>query len=174
MLLSLDKKRHVSELRRLGLNSTYVYIVAILCFVLGCLFGHANRPASVSLQDLEGSGSPKPSVLVTGGLGFIGSHVVQDLVEHGFNVLVYDDMSNGRNFNRDSAAVYLKDITVVNDFSYITAKVRTYTLRICTGTERRGTEHASTHLSQGGLCDPFSSSHFGHRKCSNARKVRAH
>lgn len=33
-------------------------------------------------------------------------------------------MSNGKNFNRGSAAVLVKDITVVNDFSYIVHKVR--------------------------------------------------
>jgi hypothetical protein len=37
---------------------------------------------------------------------------------------VYDDMSNGKNFNKDISAVLVKDITVVNDFSYIVHKVR--------------------------------------------------
>lgn len=35
-------------------------------------------------------------------------------------------MSNGRNFNRGSAAVLVKDITVVNDYSFIVHKVRLY------------------------------------------------
>lgn len=39
-------------------------------------------------------------------------------------VVIYDDMSNGKNFNRGSAAVLVKDITVVDDFSYIVHKVR--------------------------------------------------
>lgn len=39
-------------------------------------------------------------------------------------VVVYDDMSNGRNFNRGAAAVLVKDITVVSDFSFIVHKVR--------------------------------------------------
>jgi UDP-glucose 4-epimerase len=33
-------------------------------------------------------------ILVTGGLGFIGSHVVVQLIELGYNVLVFDNLSN--------------------------------------------------------------------------------
>lgn len=35
-------------------------------------------------------------VLVTGGAGFIGSHLVDRLVEEGFSVAVVDDLTNGR------------------------------------------------------------------------------
>ena len=72
----------------------------------------------------------KDTVLVTGGLGFIGSHVVEDLIEHGFNVVIYDDMSNGRNFNKDAASTLLRDITVIDDFSYINTKVCTPKLKL--------------------------------------------
>lgn len=34
-------------------------------------------------------------VVVTGGAGFIGSHLVKLLVEKGYDILVYDDLSNG-------------------------------------------------------------------------------
>lgn len=34
------------------------------------------------------------TILVTGGLGFIGSHTVVTLIENGFNVVVIDDLSN--------------------------------------------------------------------------------
>jgi UDP-glucose 4-epimerase len=42
--------------------------------------------------------------LVTGGAGFIGSHVVDALVERGDDVLVLDDLSSGREENLEGAA----------------------------------------------------------------------
>jgi UDP-glucose 4-epimerase len=44
-------------------------------------------------------------VLVTGGASFIGSHLVEDLVEHGANVRVADDFSSGK----------AQNLTVVKD-----------------------------------------------------------
>ncbi len=41
--------------------------------------------------------------LVTGGAGFIGSHLVEALVERGDQVLVYDDLSTGRRENLGAA-----------------------------------------------------------------------
>ncbi len=38
-------------------------------------------------------------VLVTGGAGFIGSHIVDALVDNGHEVLVVDDLSSGRREN---------------------------------------------------------------------------
>jgi UDP-glucose 4-epimerase len=50
--------------------------------------------------------SPKesPTVLVTGGAGFIGSHIVDALIEKGHRVLVLDDLSTGREENVNTAA----------------------------------------------------------------------
>ncbi|NET13127.1 MAG: UDP-glucose 4-epimerase GalE [Okeania sp. SIO1H6] len=41
-----------------------------------------------------GSGSSQ-TVFVTGGAGYIGSHIVKQLGEGGYNVVVYDNLSNG-------------------------------------------------------------------------------
>lgn len=38
----------------------------------------------------------KPTILVTGGAGYIGSHVVTKLGEQGFNIVVVDNLSTGR------------------------------------------------------------------------------
>lgn len=50
-------------------------------------------------------------VLVTGGAGFIGSHVVDRLVEEGHNVVVVDNLSTGKrkNVNR-AASLYKLDV----------------------------------------------------------------
>jgi UDP-glucose 4-epimerase len=33
-------------------------------------------------------------LLVTGGLGFIGSHTVVELIQHGYDVVIVDNLSN--------------------------------------------------------------------------------
>jgi nucleoside-diphosphate-sugar epimerase len=45
-----------------------------------------------------------PRVLVTGGAGFIGSHLVERLTERGEHVTVLDDLSTGRRDNLARAA----------------------------------------------------------------------
>ena len=41
-------------------------------------------------------------VLVTGGAGFIGSHLITRLVQEGYSILVLDDLSSGRLENLDA------------------------------------------------------------------------
>ncbi|MCX8022050.1 MAG: NAD-dependent epimerase/dehydratase family protein [Syntrophorhabdaceae bacterium] len=50
-------------------------------------------------------------VLVTGGCGFIASHVVDVYVENGFDVVIVDDLSTGKRENRnEKARLYVVDI----------------------------------------------------------------
>lgn len=52
------------------------------------------------------------SAIVTGGAGFIGSHVVDSLLGDDYEVIVVDDLTSGRESNLDSrAALALVDIT---------------------------------------------------------------
>lgn len=44
--------------------------------------------------------------VVTGGAGFIGSHVVDRLIDDGHDVLIIDDMSSGREANLNAAAMF--------------------------------------------------------------------
>ena len=46
-------------------------------------------------------------ILVTGGAGYIGSHVVLELCDSGFEVIVFDDLSLGFRENVDQRAELL-------------------------------------------------------------------
>ncbi len=40
--------------------------------------------------------APKTKVIVTGGAGFIGSHLAEELVSRGYHVIILDDLSTGK------------------------------------------------------------------------------
>jgi UDP-glucose 4-epimerase len=50
----------------------------------------------------------KTKVLVTGGAGFIGSHIVDGLIKEGFKVIVVDDLSSGKEENINKKAEFYK------------------------------------------------------------------
>ncbi len=52
--------------------------------------------------------------LVTGGLGFVGSNLVDRLINSGWQVLVVDDLSSGKEEYKNSEADY-----VIDDFKYV-------------------------------------------------------
>ncbi|MEA2037920.1 MAG: UDP-glucose 4-epimerase GalE [Nanoarchaeota archaeon] len=47
-------------------------------------------------------------ILVTGGAGYIGNHVVRKLCDGGYNVVVFDDLSTGIRENVDSRAEFVE------------------------------------------------------------------
>ncbi len=48
------------------------------------------------------------NILVTGGAGFIGSHIVDALIERGHSVFVYDDLSSGKSANINPNATLIQ------------------------------------------------------------------
>jgi UDP-glucose 4-epimerase len=69
------------------------------------------------------------NVLVTGGAGFIGSHVVDALVADGARVDVVDDLSSGREANLEGALqrgarLHVADVTDVGEIARVTATAR--------------------------------------------------
>ena len=51
-------------------------------------------------------------VIITGGAGFIGSHVTDLMVSEGYDVTVFDDLSTGVRSNINKQAKFIKiDIT---------------------------------------------------------------
>ncbi len=57
----------------------------------------------------------KKSVLVTGGAGFIGSHVTRHCLEMGFEVIVLDDLSGGFEDHIPAGAVFVEGSVVDHD-----------------------------------------------------------
>ncbi len=60
------------------------------------------------MSEQNGPALAKPVCLVTGGAGFIGSHVVDSLVADGCEVIVLDDLSGGFVENVNSAADFVQ------------------------------------------------------------------
>ncbi len=57
-------------------------------------------------------------VAIIGGAGYIGSHVVLDAVERGFNVTVFDDLSTGFKENLDGNVQFVRGSTLsISDLS---------------------------------------------------------
>ena len=53
-------------------------------------------------------------ILVTGGAGYIGSHVVYESIDQGHDVTILDDMSLGLEENIDPRAIFIKGNTLPN------------------------------------------------------------
>jgi UDP-glucose 4-epimerase len=60
----------------------------------------------------------KKNIILTGGLGYIGSHVCKSLMQKNYNVTIIDDMSTGKNkFNYKN--VYKLDVSDTNNISQL-------------------------------------------------------
>ncbi len=63
-------------------------------------------------------------VLVTGGAGFIGSHLVDWLVEEGYKIIVADDLSRGRLENVNTKADFEKTDVTSKKFPELMKKIK--------------------------------------------------
>lgn len=64
------------------------------------------------------------SVLVTGGAGFIGSHVSRSLLERGYRVIILDDLSGGYQENVPDGAELV--VGSIQDYGTVTALFETF------------------------------------------------
>src|SRR6056297_2602306 len=62
------------------------------------------------------------NILVTGGAGFIGSHITDELINNGHKVVVLDDLSTGRKENLNPKAIFYKKDINDNDIVEIFEK----------------------------------------------------
>ena len=61
------------------------------------------------------------TILVTGGLGYIGSHICIDLLENNYNIIIMDNMSNSsiekleiiKKYNKFNKQIHFYDINLV-------------------------------------------------------------
>ncbi len=53
-------------------------------------------------------GNKSQKVIVTGGAGFIGSHLADALIKDGFNVVILDNLSTGKKLNVNKTAQFVK------------------------------------------------------------------
>lgn len=58
------------------------------------------------------------NILVTGGAGFIGTNLIKELIQNGYNVTSIDNYSTGLDTNHQEGCNYIKgDITEIEDYS---------------------------------------------------------
>ena len=50
----------------------------------------------------------KQYILITGGAGFIGSHIVDELIYENYNIIIADNLSNSKRENINKNAIFYK------------------------------------------------------------------
>jgi UDP-glucose 4-epimerase len=68
----------------------------------------------------------KENILVTGGAGYIGSHIVRDLGQKGFNPIIYDNLSTGNRENVLCGEFILGD---VGDTALLAETIQKYSIK---------------------------------------------
>ena len=64
-------------------------------------------------------------ILITGGAGYIGAHIVDLLCDENHNVIVFDNLSSGFKENLNEKSIFFKgDLTKVDDLDYIFKKYK--------------------------------------------------
>jgi UDP-glucose 4-epimerase len=71
---------------------------------------------------LNNKGKIAMSVLVTGGAGFIGSHIVDKLVENGYEMIIADNLSTGKDKNINPNAIFYTLYLFNHDFIHLCIK----------------------------------------------------
>jgi len=56
----------------------------------------SSSTVTLSLSKGAGGGCPSPSILITGGTGYIGSHTVVALISAGYNIVIVDNLANSK------------------------------------------------------------------------------
>jgi len=78
-----------------------------------------TKEESVILSDVAENYVTPSKVLVTGGAGYIGGHLVRELIKQNYEVVVLDNLSTGRRENLDPRAVFvegdLSDLNLLKD-----------------------------------------------------------
>lgn len=88
-----------------------------------------GRQTSNETQPEIPQAQPPKKVLVTGGAGYIGGHLVRELIKQDYEVVVLDNLSSGRRENLDTRALFvegdladqnlLRDLFVANKFEAV-------------------------------------------------------
>ena len=63
------------------------------------------------------------NILVIGGAGYIGSHIVHDLIQNGFNVTVFDDLSTGFKENLPLNCNFIKG-DILKKMNYVVHSIK--------------------------------------------------
>lgn len=72
------------------------------------------KPILKDIAKNKFGGGNKMNILVTGGMGYIGSHIAKTLKESGHNVYIIDNLSNSKKNNEFNSRFYYGDIRNIN------------------------------------------------------------